>query len=140
MKNFSRQFSIFLLTILVFSCQQKENVTKLAFEETMEMHDVAMAKLDEMFLLKKSLTKLKDSIASHETVDSTQVDLLLGKITALETSDEAMMSWMGQFEVSFQDEDSQTNLQYYKDQLDMITEVNTQIDDAIAAAKASLEN
>ncbi len=127
-----------IILVIGVQCGPKENKTQIAFEEAMELHDIAMVKSDQLFLLKKSLMQLKDTLLTAETVDSVLVNKLLDQMVDLDDADEAMKAWMSQFNTDYKDEDNQTNTDYYLKQLDMIKDVDIQINNSIEAANISL--
>ena len=132
---------LLILTLDLTGCQQKkENPTTKLFEETMDLHDVAMEKMGEIYTLKKSLTEKNDSLLKVTPLDSVLQKEFTLWITQLEEADEAMMSWMAQFETKYKDEESEESLNYYKDQKEKILAVSKSMNDAIAQAKKSAGN
>lgn len=132
-----------LITLIghLVSCQQKkESPTALLFEETMDLHDVAMAKMGEIYKLKKSLTEKSDSLLQIAPVDSAQQEKFTYLINQLETADESMMSWMAQFETKYKDEDSEESLNYYEDQKQKILVVSKSMNEAIDQARKATQN
>ena len=120
--------------------QQKENPTTVLFEETMDLHDVAMARMTEIYTLKKALTEKKDSLSNAAPVDSSSQQEYMLLIKQLEDADEAMMTWMAQFETKYKNETTEKSLNYYKDQKEKILEVSKSMDNAIAQAKAAAKD
>lgn len=137
-KKITRQTCLVFLVSVSFSCQ-KENKTLVTFDETMEIHDIAMAKMEDLYVLKRSLKKLKDSLVVGEVVDSARMEKISQVIIDLDASDEAMMSWMHQFETQYKDDDTEENLKYYLGQKEMVMEVNTKMDNSITNAGAILK-
>ncbi|MCG8321791.1 MAG: hypothetical protein MI921_19995 [Cytophagales bacterium] len=122
-------------------CQQKkENPTTTLFEETMDLHDVAMARMSEIYTLKKSLTKKNDSLFKVGPVDSVSQKEFILLMEQLEEADEAMMSWMAQFETKYKNDDTEESLNYYKDQKEKILAVSKSMDEAIARAKEATKD
>ena len=122
-------------------CQQKkENPTAVLFEETMDLHDVAMARMNEIYSLKKALKAKNDSLLTVEPVDSVSHKEYTSLIVKLEEADEAMMTWMAQFETKYQDEETEESVNYYKDQKDKIEAVSQSMDEAITRAKEATSN
>ena len=135
---------ITLLLIVIANltgCQQKkENPTAVLFEETMDLHDVAMARMNEIYSLKKALKAKNDSLLTVEPVDSASYKEYTSLIVQLGEADEAMMTWMAQFETKYQDDETEESINYYKDQKDKIQVVSQSMDEAITKAKEATGN
>ena len=132
-----------LITLIghLVNCQQKkESPTTLLFEETMDLHDVAMAKMGEIYKLKKSLAKKNDSLLQIAPVDSVLQEKFTHLINQLEVADEAMMSWMAQFETKYKNKESEESLSYYKDQKQKILAISKSMNDAIDQAREATQN
>lgn len=61
--------------------------------DVMQLHDVAMADMGKIYLLRRNLTTLKDSLAK-QAADTAVIAQLNTRIGQLEAADEAMMDWM----------------------------------------------
>ena len=132
---------LLILALDLAGCRQKkENPTTTLFEETMDLHDVAMAKMSEIYTLKKSLTQKNDSLLKEAPIDSVSQKEFTRLIGKLEEADEAMMSWMAQFETKYKNDDSEESLNYYKDQKEKILAVSKSMNEAIAQAKEATKD
>jgi len=123
------------------SCNSNQpSETMQLFQSTMDIHNEAMAKMEDMYNLKMELKTKIDSIKLSPDSINTSVGDFHDIIDHLEQADEAMMVWMPQFEIKYKDEDNEENQNYYKDQKAKITKINEDIDQAIAQAKSILDN
>ena len=134
-------YLLLISTLDLTGCQQKkENPITVLFEETMDLHDVAMEKMGEIYTLKKSLTEKNDSLIKVTPVDSALQKEFTRLIVQLDEADEAMMSWMAQFETKYKNDESEESLNYYKDQKEKILAVDKSMNEAIAQAKEATGN
>ena len=81
---------LFLLSIIIVSCgPPKDPAYEKLYDEVMVIHDEVMPKMTDINRAKKKLRKLKDG--SNE-------ELITLQIEQLDAADEAMMSWMHEFD------------------------------------------
>jgi hypothetical protein len=88
-----KQHFLYLICILVFSCNSSDAEIKLLFSKVMEVHDGVMPKTDKIHTLKKEL-----SATLSPKNDSTAI---LNAMKDLDDADEAMMVWMSEFNPNY---------------------------------------
>ena len=87
-----RLFRLFLLliSIVIISCgPPKDPAYEKLYDEVMVIHDDVMPKMTDINRAKKKLRKLKDG---------TNEEQITTQIQELDAADEAMMSWMHEFD------------------------------------------
>lgn len=81
---------LILITLLIISCgPPKDPAYQKLYDEVMVIHDDVMPKMTDINRAKKKLRKLKDG---------TNEELITLQIEQLDAADEAMMSWMHEFD------------------------------------------
>ena len=134
----------FILLIGLFACgasneqhaehsEQKKLDPKVATKkaEVMEVHDVAMARMDEMRELKKQLTTLQEADTSNVQVAEA--------IAALEEANKAMFDWMHNYSNQFVDTSAVENaIPYLENQLESAQQMAEKINTSIENGKALL--
>ena len=133
MKNFLG--ATFLLLIL-FSCNRHEKI----YDEVMEIHDEAMAKMDRIMVLKSKLNDhikmmAEDTLSNH-TSELNQLNTL---VQNLEEADEGMMNWMREFHNDYENVAKSEIMKYLRKQKEKITLVGQKMNEAIADAEKYLE-
>lgn len=114
---------------------EEEEKTELE-TKVMAIHDEAMAKMDNIYKLRRSLRGMRDTLEAQQA-DSTAILPLEQEISGLNKADEAMMGWMRQYKKpdTLQHEQAMT---YLQQELTKIQRVQTIMDSTIEAAQATV--
>ena len=124
-----RSFLVPFLCLLLISCDSnREPAYQKLYDEVMEIHDLVMPKMSDINRAKKKLRKLK-------TEDNQQA--VNDQILKLDEADEAMMSWMADFDKP-DFENLQDNLDYLEKEKEKISAVSDQMLNAIAEAQTMI--
>ncbi|MEJ8804001.1 hypothetical protein [Pontibacter sp. H249] len=126
----------FALAILC-SCSQGQSPKeqKEALEErVLAVHDTAMAKMGDIYKLRKGLRTLRDTLEVQQA-DSSTLNSLQIQIQLLNRADEAMMVWMRQYKAPAKDMPNEQALNYLQQELVKIEKVQTLMDSTINAAR-----
>lgn len=134
MKN---RLFVFLACCLLAACRNSPSETRQRQDlesRVMQVHDEAMAKMDQLFILRQDLKKLRDSLQNRQpdTASRQQVDrhlVLLGQ------ADEAMMQWMRRYRPPARKQAHDSAMHYLQGQLQKIRQVNKTMDSTLAAAR-----
>lgn len=116
--------SLLLFSLLACTNDKKEAGSDFSkkndklFTEVIDIHDEVMPKMDELVKLKKQLTHLAEK--DHE-----KSALLRESIESLEKSDEAMMSWMREFNAEKARGTSEETTKYLQSELLKVTKMKT---------------
>jgi hypothetical protein len=102
-------------------------------DSVMDLHNVGMKKMDEMFKLTESL---KDKIAKTPSLPSTKKHEIEAAIDSLDHASEGMMVWMRQFNPGTDTADSEAARAYLNQEKVKVTKVTADILSAIEKAKA----
>lgn len=150
MKNLSFLFAI----LAILSCEMKKGAVQVKdpaaedeaaelslYEEMMEMHDVAMPKMDDIMemkgLLKEELERMEGGV---EAVREEREKALRELLKALDDADDAMMQWMREDAIKPADSIAhQEAMKILRESLEKIEEVNSQMDQAIKGAKGNIK-
>lgn len=94
-------FSI-VATLIFTACQNNEDTQKALHDEVIAKHDTLMAKMDEVITNKNKLESILVKLSSLKqqdiTLDTTLLKLEIDSSkTSLNLADDAMMSWMHNF-------------------------------------------
>jgi len=125
-----------LLLTLLAACQSSpsEADQKAALEEkVLYIHDEAMAKMGQVFRLRKKLSALRDTLETQQT-DTATARLLQRELAGLSAADAAMMDWMHQYNAPDTMQHAAA-MAYLEQELKKIEKVNTTMDSTIAAAQ-----
>ena len=120
---------LLLLLVALSSCQdvsRREN--EELRQEITRVHDIAMAEIETMYELRSKLRGLPGSGAGQNMVETERC------VAALLRADEAMFSWMRQYQPLAVAKDIEADSNYRIEQLARITEVGQDIDRAIETA------
>ena len=121
---------IILASLLIASCNTPQAPAyKQLYKEVMSIHDEVMPKMSDIHRAKKRLRKLKDD---HN------IDLVNEQIKALDDADEAMMSWMHDFEKPNLGS-LEKDLEYLTIEKDKINDVSQLMKGVIAEAEALIK-
>ncbi len=130
------KISLLFLPFLFFACNQHEKI----YDEVMEIHDVAMAKMDRIMELKAQLNGQIEALNADTLGDhSLKIEKMNSLLQNLDEADEAMMSWMREFHNNYEQVAKSEIMDYLEEQKERITEVGKQMNDAIAEAEKYLE-
>lgn len=131
MKNYVNLIIVvFLICILQFRCTDPNAEVVQLEEEVIAIHDEVMPKMTDIHQLKKGLqSKLSPEVDSNR---------LLNLILELEQADEAMMSWMDQYDAPDLTQPKEQNMLYLNQQKEKMIEVKNKMLTAITAAQSEL--
>ena len=103
----------------------------------MTIHDDAMARMGDIYKLRRSFRSLRDTLATQQT-DSTTLQALQQQIDELNQADEVMMVWMRNYSApdSLKPEQAKT---YLQQELQKIERVQTIMDSTIQAARKTYQ-
>ncbi|SOD13240.1 hypothetical protein [Pedobacter xixiisoli] len=124
------KYLIACIALTFTACQQEDN--EQAIKKTIDdLHNEAMVvneKAIKTSLKLDSLLKYKRKQNNADTIE------LQKSIHQLNLADEKMMDWMHDFQLDFKGSKAEA-LQYFKDQLDSVKQVQIQLEKAIEQAK-----
>jgi hypothetical protein len=123
--------------VALLACET-ENHTFILYTETMEIHDIAMAKMETTHKLTVELKERIDSLKNSATPDSLKIAQFESFIQDLELADDGMMEWMGNFEIELKDVDTDESRIYFEEEKKKVTQVNNFYDDVIMKVSAEL--
>ena len=138
-----------LLTIVTFSCntsseKNKETISEPKaegeirdelYQEVIEIHDIAMLKMQTIMDLKGKAISEADSLRNLENEALTsRIELLEKTQIALEEANKSMMVWMREFRPLSDTVNHEQAMEYLRAEQDKITEVNDRMDQAIKEA------
>ena len=124
---------ITMLLIIIVACTNNTNTSNITTEiiktknQTIEKHDLLMARMRELRSLKKEVLK-KDSLSESTNNIIAELDL----------ADKAMWDWMHEFKVNYEAENDTLKLIYFQDNLTKINNVKLLFDSAIVHSKQYL--
>lgn len=107
------------------------------YQEVMDLHDDAM---EQMSLIRRLSRQLKDSIENTGVNPMEQEETInryRNRLQKLNGADEAMRQWMRRF--NYQSVPESEQMAYLQQEKERIEEVDRKIDEAIAAARESLQ-
>jgi len=115
-------------TLIFTACQNNEATQKALHDEVIAKHDTLMAKMDEVITNKNKLeyilTKLSTLKQEHITLDTNLLKLEIDSSkTALNIADDAMMSWMHNFNPDYSEKSHDEVIDYLNDQKHKIDSV-----------------
>jgi len=110
------------------------------YQEVIEVHDVAMLKMETIMSLKNRAINEADSLRelSNEALFE-QINLLENKQINLEEANKAMMVWMRAFRPVADSTSHADAMEYLESELIKIEEVNARMDSVITAANPKLD-
>lgn len=141
-----------ILTIIGSSCNSPKNTSEEVaeepksegevqdelYQEVIEVHDVAMLKMQTIMNLKTLAIKEADSL--REVGDESfaeRIEVLEQMQVTLEEANNSMMVWMRAFRPVADTVSYEQAMEYLRSEQDKIAEVNNRMDQAIEAAKAN---
>ncbi len=131
---------LFIGLLVMGSCTNAEQKQLEQLQnEVLAVHDDVMPHMGTVNELKTSLVEKNEMLKASE--DSSQIDQVILNdmlITKLDQAHEGMMAWMRQFERIDEQREVAENRQYLEDQLQMIQQVKTDMDQAIQSAEQAL--
>ncbi|RIJ42646.1 hypothetical protein [Pontibacter oryzae] len=134
----------FILAILPLAllagCQNGASETEQKAElegNVMAIHDEAMAKMGDIYKLRRQLRSLRDTLEQQAQPDSAAILALQQELSGLNQADEVMMQWMRQYKApdTLQHQQAMT---YLQQELVKVTRVQTVMDSTLQAAKQTL--
>jgi len=111
--------------------QQRENLEN----RVMQVHDAAMAEMDQLFILRQDLKQVRDTL-QHRQTDTAAQRVLEQHLGLLQKADEAMMQWMHQYKSPEEKQPHEAAMHYLQDQLQRMEQVKKQMDSTLAAAQS----
>lgn len=99
----------------------------------MAIHDDAMARMGDIYKLRRTFRSLRDTLATQQA-DSATLQALQRQIEELNQADEVMMAWMRQYSAPDTLQPEQATA-YLQQELQKIERVQTIMDSTIAAAQ-----
>ena len=128
---------VYLCFFLLAACQNNNSDARQreALESrVMQVHDAAMAEMDQLFILRQDLKQLRDTLQNRQadTAAQRQLEQHLG---LLQKADEAMMQWMHQYKSPGKEQAHDTAMRYLQDQLQRMEQVKYKMDSTLAAAQ-----
>ncbi|MCB9233000.1 MAG: hypothetical protein H6581_15190 [Bacteroidia bacterium] len=131
----------FLLSIAIliglWGCHPYQKEIETRHAEVMQIHDQAMAKMDEIYAVMDQLKALDQDTSLTESEYHQKID---ASIIQLQAADDAMMDWMHDYKAPTGDEDPQESISYLALQKAEIKMVNKTIDEALQMGKEVLNN
>ena len=124
----------FFVIFTLSACQFGKSDQEILYAEVMEIHDDVMPEMGTIHRLKKRLKAIDTTI-----VKSPSYPIILDHLTSLDKADEAMMSWMDEFDNPTEDTDNAIALAYLNKEKIRISEVRDQMRESIESAKRVLE-
>ncbi|GAB3199521.1 succinate dehydrogenase flavin-adding protein (antitoxin of CptAB toxin-antitoxin module) [Pontibacter aydingkolensis] len=131
--------SLSLAFAILCGCSQGQSPKeqKEALEErVLAVHDTAMAKMGNIYKLRKGLRTLRDTLETQQA-DSVTLNNLQTQIQLLNRADEAMMGWMRQYKTPAEDMPNEQVINYLQQELVKIKQVQTLMDSTINAARTT---
>lgn len=132
---------IWLCLVALAACgnPQVERAQQLN-KHCIEVHDEVMPRLGEIASLKKELSTKRTTLAKDSTADEAALIEYRSLIQLLDSADEAMMSWMAQYDPDYLAEHKpEEAIAYYEDQEGKIEYVKTLMLKSIEDANETLE-
>jgi hypothetical protein len=129
---------VYLCLWFLAACQNNpsEGGQRKALESrVMQVHDAAMAEMDQIFILRQDLKKLRDTLQSRQA-DTAAQRLVEQHLGLLQKADEAMMHWMHQYKSPEEKQSHEAAMQYLQHQLQKMEQVKKQMDSTLAAAQS----
>lgn len=131
------------LIALIGACgnPQLEKVEALK-KEAIAVHDEVMPRMGEIHDWSTKLKELKKSIAEDTNDSATEIkNEVVHLVVMLDSADEAMMSWMHDYEVAYEKEHpADSAIVYYEHQIKLISEVKQLMNTSIENAKNYFES
>lgn len=122
---------------LLAACQRKpaEVSEREALENrVMAVHDEAMGGMGRIFILRRNLGLVRDSLINLQA-DTASLQPLQQHLRALEQADAAMMNWMHQYKSPAKEQQADAARQYLQLQLQKMKQVKKQMDSSLTAAQ-----
>ena len=125
------QVSSFVVLSLVCSCGEKKQDNQALYDEVMKVHDEVMPRMDDIYKLKQ---KLKKQISDTPNLVDEKRRAIEATILKLDSSSEAMMVWMRNFNPLPDSLGEEKAREYLEDQQEKIKRVKEEMLDAINKA------
>ena len=124
------RWTILILTIAsLVGCKPS---TEKVYNEVMDIHDAAMAKMDEIYQLKADLKQQLDHADDMVLEEKERLESL---VVRLDSASKGMMDWMHDFHPELDSLTDEAYLQYLQDQLAAVKKVKADIEESIQTAK-----
>lgn len=105
--------------------------------DVMAIHDDAMAKMGDIYKLRRSFRSLRDTLAAQQT-DTATLQALQQQIDELNQADEVMMVWMRNYQAPDTLQHEQA-MAYLQQELQKIKRVQTVMDSTMQAARQTYQ-
>jgi Mg2+ and Co2+ transporter CorA len=126
--------------LLLFGCNtvsSEATETEELESHVMAIHDEAMAKMGDIYKLRRNLRSLRDTLATQQT-DTATLQALQQQIDGLNAADEVMMVWMRNYQAPDSVQQDQA-MNYLQQELQKIERVQTVMDSTITAARQTYQ-
>ena len=128
----------FALSILGACTSEKTEVNRAELEQqVLAVHDSAMAKMGDIYKLRKNLLSLRDSLEAQTQTDSIVLNKLQLHIQSLNQADESMMAWMRQYKAPAENQENEQAINYLQHELVKVQKLQTLMDSTINAARST---
>lgn len=130
-------FSLITSAILVSCSDPNQEIIDALKAEAIAVHDEVMPRMGEIADLRSALKKdWKLAKADTGAASDTIAQIIASHITMLDSADEAMMSWMADYNPTYaKDHSSDSAISYYARQGDEIKDVQVLMEKAIEDAE-----
>ncbi|MHA6248294.1 hypothetical protein ACXYMU_10185 [Pontibacter sp. CAU 1760] len=130
------------LPALLWACspdkKQEEDQAGMLETEVMAVHDEAMAKMGDLYKMRRSLRSLRDTLAVRQA-DSATLKTLQQQIDDLNQADEVMMGWMRNYQAPDSLQQKEAVL-YLEQELKKVKRVKIVMDSTLGAAQTMYKN
>lgn len=134
----NRKFILFALPLLLLLGCTEGGASEASQQEALKAtvlakHDSAMARMGDIFKLRRSLRALRDTLAAQEA-DTATLQALEQQMKDLNGADEVMMVWMRNYQAPDSLQHAQA-MTYLQQELQKIERVQVVMDSTISAAR-----
>lgn len=128
---------IALPLLLLTACNSGGSEKEELESHVMAVHDEAMAKMGDIYKLRRSLRSLRDTLATQQA-DTATLQILQQQIDGLNAADEGMMVWMRAYQAPDTLQQEQA-MAYLQEELRKIERVQTKMDSTLSAARQTYQ-
>lgn len=133
-------FLILTSFLLINGCEPKgPSENEKLREEVIAVHDEVMPKIGQLKSLEGKALEKAEELESAEPVDSAKVEEFKALAYELNHAHQAMFDWMHQYETEDGEKTQEELGKYLEGQMDLVTEVNSEIKEALAKADELLK-
>lgn len=133
---------LFTATILASCTNPKQEKISSLKDEAIKIHDQVMPRMGEIHEVSVEIKTLRNAIKEDTSLASLQAtEQLSHYILGLEQADEAMMSWMHEYQIDYEkNNEADSAITYYSDQVARIKQVKLLMDESIDNAKKYVDS